>query len=141
MITIDSSELHAAADALRTADAGVQSGDVVGEAVQPLADQWPAAVAARQEGAQDAAVLFPSPGLVEGASLILEAAASTVPLSGGLVPSELWPAVEFGSDRPGLPPKSPAGRVVIPAGRELGEQYEAVAGASIEATYVAAVGE
>lgn len=142
MITVDPSDLHAAADAMRSVDDRVRSGEIAGEAAQPLADEFPAALAALATGSQDRRVLVDeASGTVDRDALVLEAATSLVPLSGGLVPAEHWAAVEFGSGRPGLPPRQPAGRVLMPAVREIQDKFAIDTETALAAEYRAAVGD
>jgi hypothetical protein len=136
-----SSDAQDVATAMSAVDDDLRSGDLVGAAVQPLADVWGSELAGRVSGPQDQRALVDGAvGLVEQGSLVLDAAAG-VPLSGGLVPSDQGAAVEFGSDRPGLPTRTPEGRVVIPAARALGEQFVTLADEAITDAYQEAVGD
>lgn len=140
MITSSSPDAEEVAGALRDVDAQLQSGELLGAAAAPLTAQWPAALGARAVGRQDVrAIVEGATALVDGGSLVLEASASPVALSGGLVPAVQGGAVEFGSNHPGLPARAPGGRVAIPAARELGDRYTEVTDAALEAAYGAAV--
>jgi hypothetical protein len=136
-----SSDVQDVATAMRAVDDDLRSGDLVGAAVQPLADAWGSELAGRVSGPQDQRALVDGAvGLVEQGSLVLDAAAG-VPLSGGLVPSEQGAAVEFGSDRPGLPARTAEGRIVMPAARAFGEQFVTLADYTITDAYQEAVGD
>lgn len=142
MILSSSPAAAEAAEAIHAVDAQLNSGELLGAAAAPLVSEWLPAVSARAGGRQDQrAIVDGATALVDGASLVLESSASTVALSGGLVPAVQGGAIEFGGNHPGLPSRAPSGRVAVPAGRELGDRYLEVTDAALEAGYGAAVGD
>lgn len=134
-----SSDAQDVAAAMRAVDGTLRSGELVGAAVEPLVQSWAAGLAARAAGPQDQAALVDgASALVDAGSLVLEAAAGA-PLSGGLVPATQGAAVEFGSTHRGLPAPNPAGRVIMPTARELGDQVVTVTDTALEEAYREAV--
>lgn len=68
------------------------------DARQNIPPIWDGLISARSRGLQDSATIVSGSAVVVGATGFgVFAAQSSVPLSGGLVPSEQWQGVEFGA--------------------------------------------
>jgi hypothetical protein len=142
MLTAESPQLQDAVSALQAADDALRSGDLGNEALPSVAASWLPELASRATSPLDGPVLLVgASALVEQGSLVLMAAQSSTPLSGGLVPADDWPIVEFGATKAGLPPRQPYGRVIMASASRVGRQFVGAMQTKILEVYRRAVGD
>ncbi len=106
---------------LKEADDGLQAA-MMGDAREQLGDTWRQLLNEQSTGPQDHDTIVADSRVVVGSDgFIVYAAQSAQPLSGGLVPSEDWHAVEFGARtrRVKIGDRSPATRRFYQANRMI----------------------
>lgn len=139
----DHRALQAAVLALKVLDRSLDK-DVRKITVRTMNPEWRSAVEQRAVTSLDRAVLGKGVRIQGGNPPVMIAASSTRALSGGMVPVESWPGVEFGSNgdrvttyrRQGhtvrrhttrqLPRRNAKGRVVFAAAREMTPRFAAL---------------
>jgi hypothetical protein len=118
VLDVDDAAVRGAALAMKAADRDLRRD--IGRATQAVAvPVWRAEIARRVVTRQDARMYGPGT-VTRGNPPALVVAQSSRPLSGGLVPRDDWPNVEFGSNRAHgrrgqLPRNVRSGRVAFPA--------------------------
>lgn len=113
MLNVDSPDLVGAIAALQGTDVSLQV-TIQNAARDEIEAAWLPALAARSQTAQDRSVIMGGArAVVSSTEVYLAAAMSNTPLSGGLVPSRNWFAVELGARtrKATFPQRSPKGKV------------------------------